>query len=428
MKNYILIIIAIVTVSVASAQTLTANAPSHVAVGEQFRLSYTLDTQNVTDFCIGDVPDAFEVIIGPNRSSQSSFQIINRHPVHVSSITFTYIVVAVKNGNFTIPAAHAKALGKNISSNSVKINVSGQAQSGQSRDSLRQQQMQSRAAGTSISDSDLFIKVSANKKRVYEQEPVLLTYKVYTLVDLTQLGGKMPNLKNFYIHEIPLPQQKKFMTETFNGRQYRTVTWEQYVMFPQKTGKLEIPDFTYEGIVIQKNRSVDPFEAFFNGGPDYVEVKKKIQAPGIIIDVVPLPSRTANLSSNTTPLSSRLAIFSGGVGSFNISVSLDKTEVKVNNPIKLLVEINGVGNMNLLKQPEVRFPKSFDVYGAKVTDKTVLTTNGLEGSIFYDFLAVPCRSGSFIIPAIEYVYFDTRQCQYRTIKSEQKTIRVTDEL
>ena len=170
------------------AQTLTASAPSHVAVGEQFRLSYTVNTQNVSDFRVGDIPDAFEVLMGPSRSSQSSYQIINGHTSQSSSITFTYIVAAVKNGSFTIPAAHVTVEGKTISSNPLKITVSGQAQSGgQSSGSRRQQQMQPqpRAAGSPISGSDLFIKVSANKKRVYEQEPILLTYKVYTLVDLT---------------------------------------------------------------------------------------------------------------------------------------------------------------------------------------------------------------------------------------------------
>ena len=65
-------------------------------------------------------------------------------------------------------------------------------------------------AGSRISGSDLFIKVSANKKRVYEQEPILLTYKVYTLVDLTQLEGKMPELKGFHTQEVDLPQPEEF--------------------------------------------------------------------------------------------------------------------------------------------------------------------------------------------------------------------------
>ena len=159
----------------AMAQTLTANAPSHVAVGEQFRLSYTVNTQDVNNFRVGDIPDAFEVLMGPSRSSQSSFQIINGHTSQSSSITFTYIVVAVKNGTFTIPAAHITADGNNISSGTLKITVSGQAQGGQGGGRQQQAQPQPRAAGTPISGSDLFIRVSANKKRVHEQEPILLT-------------------------------------------------------------------------------------------------------------------------------------------------------------------------------------------------------------------------------------------------------------
>ena len=395
------------------AQTLTASAPSHVAVGEQFRLSYTVNTQNVSDFRVGDIPDAFEVLMGPSRSSQSSYQIINGHTSQSSSITFTYIVVAVKNGSFTIPAAHVTVEGKTISSNPLKITVSGQAQSGgQSSGSRRQQQMQPqpRAAGSPISGSDLFIKVSANKKRVYEQEPILLTYKVYTLVDLTQLEGKMPDLNGFHTQEVPLPQQKSFKIETVNGRPYRTVTWSQYVMFPQMTGKLKIPSLTFNGIVIQQNRNIDPFEAFFNGGSGYMEVKKQIHAPSIEILVDPLPQRPSN--------------FSGGVGHFNISAQLDNAEVKANDAVKLRVTVNGVGNLKLIKQPVVNFPKDFDCYDAKVTDKTKLTTNGVEGTMVYDFLAVPRHQGKYEIPPVEFTYYDISSKSYQTVKTQSFTLDV----
>ncbi|MBR6828127.1 MAG: BatD family protein [Prevotella sp.] len=412
MKRKLLFIVCLVVATVTTwAQTLTANAPTQVAVGEQFRLSYTVNTQDVSDFRVGDIPDAFEVLMGPSRSSQSSFQIINGHTSQSSSITFTYIVVAVKNGTFTIPAAHITADGKQIASGTLKINVSGQAQSGQGG-GQRQQQMQpqSRAAGSPISGSDLFIKVSANKKRVHEQEPILLTYKVYTLVDLTQLEGKMPELNGFHTQEVPLPQQKSFKIENVNGRPYRTVTWSQYVMFPQITGKLKIPSITFNGIVIQQNRNIDPFEAFFNGGSGYVEVKKQIQAPGIEIQVDPLPQRPAG--------------FSGGVGHFNINARLENSEVKANDAVKLRVTISGIGNLKLIKQPQVDFPKDFDRYDAKVTDKSKLTTNGVEGSMIYEYLAVPRHQGKYKIPPIEFTYYDTSSNSYKTVKSEAFELNV----
>ena len=395
----------------AMAQTLMGSAPSHVAVGEQFRLTYTVNTQNVSDFRAGNIPDELEVLIGPNRSMQSSYQMINGHTSSSSSITYTYIVSATQNGTFTIPPAHVVVDGKSIASNALTIKVSGSAQSYSG--SARQRQNEDdgiRDAGSQISGSDLFIKVSANKKRVHEQEPILLTYKVYTLVGLTSLRGDMPDLKSFYTQEVDLPQQKSFSIETLNGRPYKTTTWSQYVMFPQTTGKLEIPSITFEGIVVQQNRNIDPFEAFFNGGSGYVEVKKKIQAPGIEIQVDPLPERPAN--------------FSGGVGKFTVSAQLDKTETKANDPVSMRIIVSGTGNLKLMKQPVVNLPNDFDKYEPKVTDKSKLTTNGIEGSMVYDILIVPRHQGKYEIPPVELTYFDTSENAYKTVKSESFTLDV----
>lgn len=396
------------------AQHISVSAPSHVAAGENFRVAYTINTSDVEEFRMGGVQDGLEVIAGPYTSSQSSYQMINGHTSSSSSVTITYTLYAAKNGSFTIGASHAVVGGKRLSSRPVKIQVSGHAQRTNGAPNMHGQdsydQPRMRSAGSAISGSDLFIKVSASKKRVHEQEPILLTYKVYTQVDLTQLEGKMPDLKGFHTQEVPLPQQKTFHTETVNGRPYKCVTWSQYVMYPQMTGRLEIPSITFKGIVVQQNRNVDPMEAFFNGGSGYVEVKKDIKAPGITLQVDPLPQRPVN--------------FSGGVGKFNISASLDKKEVKAGEPITLRVVVGGIGNLKLLKQPVVNFPKDFDKYDAKVTDKTRLTANGVEGNMVYDFLAVPRNQGSYTIPSVELTYYDTSKNAYKTIKTQPFKVEV----
>lgn len=396
------------------AQHISVSAPSHVAAGENFRVAYTINTSDVEEFRMGGVQEGLEVIAGPYTSSQSSYQMINGHTSSSSSVTITYTLYAAKNGSFTIGASHALVGGKRVSSRPVKILVSGHAQRTNGAPNMHGQdsydQPRMRSAGSAISGSDLFIKVSASKKRVHEQEPILLTYKVYKQVDLTQLEGKMPDLKGFHTQEVPLPQQKTFHTETVNGRPYKCVTWSQYVMYPQMTGRLEIPSITFKGIVVQQNRNVDPMEAFFNGGSGYVEVKKDIKAPGITLQVDPLPQRPAN--------------FSGGVGKFNISASLDKKEVKAGEPITLRVVVGGIGNLKLLKQPVVNFPKDFDKYDAKVTDKTRLTANGVEGNMVYDFLAVPRNQGSYTIPSVELTYYDTGKNAYKTIKTQPFKVEV----
>ena len=213
----------------------------------------------------------------------------------------------------------------------------------------------------------------------------------------------MPDLTGFHSQEVPLPQQKSFKVERVNGRPYRTVTWSQYVMYPQMTGKLQVPSITFKGIVVQQNRAVDPFEAFFNGGSGYVEVKKNIDAPGVTIQVDPLPEKPAG--------------FSGGVGRFNISAQLNKTEVKAGDPITMRIVVSGVGNLKLIKLPEINFPKNFDRYDPKITDKTKLTANGVEGNMVYDILFVPRSQGKYTIPAVNFVYFDVHSDSYKTVKT-----------
>ena len=398
----------------AYGQRLVVSVPSNVSVGENFRLTYTVGTINASDeIQIGKVPDAFEVITGPYVSWQSSYQMAKGHTSSSSSKTYTFILYASKKGTYTIPAASVVVNGKKLTSKTARVQVSGKVQSSNGVPRMHDDsdgQPRMRNAGTPISGSDLFIKVSANKRRVHEQEPILLTYKVYTLVNLSKLDGKMPDLTGFHTQEIQLPQQKSFHIERVNGRPYRCVTWSQYVMYPQMTGKLEIPSITFEGTVSQQNRNVDPFEAFFNGGSGYIEVKRSIKAPGITVQVDPLPKRPAN--------------FSGGVGKFNISAQISKTKVKANDPITVRVVVGGVGNLKLIKQPEVNFPKDFDKYDAKVMDKTKLTQSGVEGNMVYDFLAVPRNQGNYVIPAVEFVYYDVDANAYKTIKTQSFNLEV----
>ena len=415
MKRSSIFLICLFVACACFSQVIRVSAPSRVEAGENFRVSFKVTTQDVDDFRSGlHSTDVVEVIAGPYTSSESSFQMVNGHTSSSSSITYTYTLYAAKSGVYNIPAAHARVGGKQISSSPAKVTVVGSAQ-GRGNNSPKMHeddnyQPHMRAAGSAISGRDLFIKVSANKKKVYEQEPILLTYKVYTLVDLTQLEGKMPELTGFHTQEIPLPQQKSFHIERVNGKPYRTVTWSQYVMYPQMTGKMEIPSITFKGIVVQQNRSVDPFEAFFNGGSGYVEVKRNILAPSIKIDVLPLPQKPAN--------------FSGGVGKFNISAQLNKNELKAGDPLSLRIVVGGIGNLKLIKQPVVNFPKDWDKYDPKVTDKTKLTSNGLEGNMIYDILAVPRNQGHYTIPPIELTYYDTSLNQYKTIKTQSFEIEV----
>lgn len=405
MRRFIFSFFSLIFAISVYGQKLIAEVSPDVSVGEQFRLTYTINTQDVKDFRIGNIPEELEILIGPRTSYQSSYQLINGKATSSKTITYTYILFASKKGTFVIPPAQILIGDKKILSNSVKVNVNSGSQATQNNKPT------TKSSSSRISGSDLFVKVSANKHKVYEQEPVLLTYKVYTLVELTQLVGKMPDLKGFHTQEIELPQQKNFKVEMFNGRPYRTVTWSQYVMFPQVVGKLEIPSITFKGIVAIKNLNVDPFEAFFNGGSGYTEVKHNIKAPGLTIQVKSLPKRPKN--------------FSGGVGHFTLDVDLNKKEVKTNEPVKVNITVKGTGNLKLIKAPQVNYPKDFDTYDVQTTDKTKLTSRGVEGSMVYEYLAVPRNPGKYEIPSVEFVYYDVEANNYKTLKSSPLVLNVS---
>lgn len=409
-KAYILLLFVMVCVLTVNAQVISVSAPSKVSAGENFRLSFTINTDDVDDFRAGSIPSGLEVIAGPYTSQQSSYQIVNGHTSRSSSITFTYTLYADKPGTYTVSGAKARVGGKTIASHHVIIKVGAGSRHGNGAPQMHEDAEPRMSSSGKISANDLFVKVSASKRRVCEQEPVLLTYKVYTLVDLTSLDGKMPDLKGFHTQEVPLPQQKSFHLEKVNGKNYRCVTWSQYVMFPQMTGKLSIPSITFKGIVVQRNNSVDPFEAFFNGGSGYVEVKRNIVAPGIDIQVDPLPKRPVD--------------FSGGVGHFTISAQLNHKTVKEGEPLTIRVVVGGIGNLKLIKQPVVDFPKDFDRYDPKVSDKTKLTANGIEGNMIYDYLVVPRNRGDYTIPAVSLTYYDTSTNSYKTIKTQPLQVKI----
>jgi hypothetical protein len=393
--------------------SFTASAPDAVAIGDQFRLSYTVTTQNVRDFRAPSIK-GFEVLMGPSRSQQSSVQIINGRTTSNSSITFTYILMASTEGNYTIPGASINADGNQTVSNSVHIKVLPADHKGNSSSSSssRQSGAPSRASsGSSISSQDLFITASANKVNVYEQEAFLLTYKIYTLVDLRGFDNvKLPDFKGFHSQETELPTNRKWSLEHYKGRNYQTTIFRQFVLFPQQSGKLTIDAARFDASIAKANQSVDPFDAFFNGGSNYVEVKKTLITPTLTIDVKPLPAKPAD--------------FSGGVGEFNITSSINNKDVKTNDAVTVKLVISGTGNLKLISNPEIKFPDNFEVYDPKVDNKFRLINAGISGSKIIEYLAIPRDAGNYKIPGVKFVYFDIKSHSYKTLTTEEYNLRV----
>lgn len=397
--------------AVADEVTFVTSAPKAVVVNQQFRLKYTVNRHNVKEPRLPQISD-FRILSGPSRSQQSSTQIINGNVTSSQSLTFTYILVAEKEGEFTLPGATVSVDGNEITSNKVTVKVLPQDKANAARQSASQGSRGQRQPGNTsvdIATNDLFMTATLNKTNVVEQEAVLLTFKVYSAVNLTALNGKIPDLKGFQIQEVELPPEKEWQLEHYNGRNYRTILWQQYVLFPQQSGEIEIPSATFEGVVAQQVRPIDPFDFF--GGSNYVEVKKELRTPRLKLNVQKLPS-------------GKPEGFSGAVGSFKISSSVSATELKANEAVTLRLVISGTGNMKLIKTPEVEFPEDFEVYDPKVDNKFSLRTNGFSGNKVIEYLAIPRFGGDYTLPSIKFSYYDIASKEYKTIETESYLLKV----
>lgn len=393
--------------------TFTAQAPQTVVAGDRFRITYKVNTRDVRDFRAPDM-EGLSILAGPSTSTSSSTQIVNGNVTSSTTVTFTYTVVAREEGTFTIPPASIVADKKKYESNglTVKVLPPDRSQSSQAQQQQGSGQVRQQPAGQGVSSSDLFMLATVDKTTVYEQEALLLSYKVYVSpsLHLTELSSKMPDLKNFHVQEVELPQQKEFQLEHYNGRNYQTLLWQQYVLFPQHSGELEIPSASYEGVISQPVESNDVFDMFFNAGR-YVESKHTLVTSKITLNVKPLPSGKSKS-------------FYGGVGDFSISSTINATDISANDAVTVRVVLSGTGNLKLVKTPELKFPPDFDIYDPKVENKYTIKGGRQTGNKVFEYLAIPRHGGEYTVPSLEFQFFDPKAGEYRTVRTEEYHLNV----
>ncbi|MCR4603633.1 MAG: BatD family protein [Prevotella sp.] len=394
-KLYIIMLCMLATI-VAGAQshTLTVEVEPVVHVNENFKLRYVLNSTDARNFNPGNIPDAFEVLIGPTQSTSISTVIINGNRKTTQTLTLTYVLSASKTGKFTIPAASVSVGGETVKSQPQTIQVIASNEHP--------------AAHSGGSANDFFIMATATKRHVSVFEPFLLTFKVCWHPDLPviNLDPITLELQNVYMQPYNDTQQKSKKVENINGRVLVTVDWQQYVVYPQKAGVLEIPSMKLKGY-IREDVAFDPFDPFSSG---YREVARQLSSPQLNIQVDELTDKPAD--------------FSGGVGHFSIDASLDNSEVKENTPVTVKVTVSGRGNFNMLREPTLVFPRGFDTYDTKQTENYQVTADGLSGSVTYDFVAVPQRKGNFVIPPARLTYFDLQSRSYQTVQTDSFRINV----
>ncbi len=385
---------------------LTASAPATVIVEKPFQLVYTVNATG-KDLRVPEINN-FEILAGPFESRSSTYQIVNGKTTSSVSITYTYTLLASKTGSYSIAPASIIVGGDKYTSNSINIKVLPPDDPSVAK---QNQQTQSSAGTKAISDEDVFIRTSLSKTEIYEQEAVLLTYKLYTLVDVVSVNNKkMPDFQGFLKNDIEQSQNKQFSYENYNGRNYGTVVLYQVLLYPQRSGEITIDKANFEAVIRVQNRAAirSIFDDFFDS---YSNVSRTILAPSARVNVKTLPQ-------------GKPATFSGTVGNFTLSSSISSQKVSANDAITLKIVISGSGNMKLIKNPDIKFPDAFDVYDPKVVNNFKTTANGISGTKTIEYTVIPRHQGKFIIPATEFSYFDIQNKAYKSLRTPDYTIDV----
>lgn len=385
-----------------------AKAPERVFVGEQFRLTYTLNDEG-RDFKVPQSFDGFEIVYGPSTSSSYTSSVVGGKTVTEVSTSYTFLLESVKEGTFRIPKATITVDGRTIQSNNLKIESTSKSKKDGKENEDQEDNSQSKPAYSQISDKDAFIQTLVSKSQVSQQEAFVVTYKLYTKLAVQEIGRtRLPDFDGFQVDYLNVPGEP-YRTETFNGQTYYTATIRKLLLTPEQKGTLEIPTSTI-ALAFQIPTGI---KTIFGQQMAVVTKYVTTQPASIKVNAIPTP----------TPVD-----FSNVAGNFTISSSISTTRAKVNNPVLIRIVISGNGNVTRIPVPELQFPDEFDSKKPQISQNVDVTEDGIQGTKTIEYVFIPRQTGDYKIPSASIPYFDTTSKSYKTLSIPEYNLKVNKDI
>ena len=383
-----------------------------IGTGNQFAITFSVNAngENFTPPNFG----SFQVLAGPNLST-SMTSINGNTSVNIS---YSFILLASKEGQFSFGAASIFVNGRRYISNTVKINVV------KGHPKQQQQQQQQNSGQTEMDNSaierrsgdvkkSIFIRAVVDKTNVYTGQQVVVSYRLYTRIGIDDSQVNiLPELNGFFSQDIKNMQQQQrtiWSVETYKGQRYNVTDIKQSILFPEHAGNLTIDPMGATFLVRQPVPSQNFMDSFFDS---YKEVNVKVRSAPVTVHVTPLPDAGKPIG------------FTGAVGTFIIKASVDKEKLKANEALNYNLVVSGSGNLKLLKNLTLEFPASFDKYDPKITDTIADAVKGESGSRKYNYLLIPRRQGRFTVAPVKFAYFNPASGRYVMLETKPFTIEV----
>tara|TARA_B100001115_G_scaffold162921_1_gene138815 strand:+ start:680 stop:2443 length:1764 start_codon:yes stop_codon:yes gene_type:complete len=394
-KRNLFILLLLPFLSLAQELTTTVSR-NPVAAGEQFQISFSANGE-IEQFRAPNF-NGLRILSGPNQSSSSSVQMINGQFSQSKTVSYNYYATALNEGSLEIGSASAKVDGKDVKSKPIKLIV-GKANPKSENNVL------------DLSDK-VFIKAHINKTKLYQGEQLVVSYKLYSKINLANIDiTALPELNGFWKEEVETSSRPT--VKAIDGVNHNVWEISRMIVTPQRSGILEIdPMQATITVQVKKNRKRnDPFRDPFGFFDSYQNIDENLQSANLKIEVLPLPNPPAN--------------FSGAVGEFKIDASVDKKEGKTNEAISYKLTLSGIGNLHLIDEIPIEFPNDFEVYDPQLTDKSFNSKNGISGKRIFEHLLIPRYQGTYTIPTVEFVYFNTKSKNYETLQTKSFDIKVS---
>lgn len=368
-----------------------------VAVGERFTLEYKTELGGAS-FTPPEINNA-QILSGPNMSESS----ININGKRSRSFTVNYILRAISEGSVEIGRATLSTKQGNYSSEPIVVKVTKQS----AQNNIQAQSPQQNKQENNEYDKSLFLKLYVDNKTPFVGEEIIATYKLYWSENIVDYIPKSTKYNGFYSQVIDMTKNPDMTTETINGKQMKVATFSKVILTPQKAGELIVDpmEVSMKIRVIDKSRGRD-----FFGRYAAKDVSIEVISNKEILNVKPLPSAPSD--------------FDGAVGTFDLTASVDRTEINANEAVNLTVTLSGNGNIELLSDPKIDFPKDFEVYDPKVKKNISYNTSGASGKKTFEYVVIPRFGGEFEIKPITLSYFNPKTEKFVKLETDPITLKV----
>lgn len=397
MKRILLLLFLIAQSLSAQVQFEAKVSKNTLGINERLRIEFNMNADGDNFVAPNFEASGFRVIGGPSQSVSQSW--INGKSSFNKS--YIYILLPTQKGQLTIKQAAIEINGQIYKTSPVKINVTNAVEIPKDPNE----------APAVSADDNIYLVADISKSNPYLNEPITVVYKLYFSYSIGISNWRelnKPKYNDFWSQNIDI-KQLKAEEGMFKGERYRYVVLRKTVLYPQKSGKLEI-----EPLSLDIDCQVPSNRRNFWGQPIMVEDSKRVSAGSKIINVRALPE-------NGKPVD-----FSGAVGQFDFKVNPSKTTLKNGESLDLTLSVIGKGNLKLFSLPKPVVPTALEMYDPVHEENVSTPLTGMTGRITDKYTIIPQYKGSYQIKPLSFSYFDLASGRYKTITSQPITINVLD--